>query len=289
MATTVDERIVAAKFDASDFEKGVDKTVKKLDELKKSLDLKGATKSVEELAEKTEASTNSMSKSLEKLTDRFTTFTGMIKQKILGGLADEVANVFLKMERSVKSFISSISSQQVSSGMYRYEQMLTSVRVMMSSGEAEENAYKALETLQSYSDQTSYSLNQMADALSKIRSAGVGLSDATKTVEGIANACASAGINATDAQRAFYNLSQAYSAGFLQYTDYRSLELLNMTTEGFREQMLQAAEAAGTLKKTSEGVYQTINKTNKKVVAGKKVTKDNMSTSFLIPTLKVLF
>ena len=276
MATTVDERIVAAKFDASDFEKGVDKTVKKLDELKKSLDLKGATKSVEELAEKTEASTNSMSKSLEKLTDRFTTFTGMIKQKILGGLADEVANVFLKMERSVKSFISSISSQQVSSGMYRYEQMLTSVRVMMSSGEAEENAYKALETLQSYSDQTSYSLNQMADALSKIRSAGVGLSDATKTVEGIANACASAGINATDAQRAFYNLSQAYSAGFLQYTDYRSLELLNMTTEGFREQMLQAAEAAGTLKKTSEGVYQTINKTNKKVVAGKKVTKDNM-------------
>ena len=88
MAATIDERIVAAKFDASDFEKGVDKTIKKLDELKKSLDFKEATKSVKELAEKTEVSTNSMSNSLEKLTERFTTFTGMIKQKILSGLDD---------------------------------------------------------------------------------------------------------------------------------------------------------------------------------------------------------
>ena len=108
MATNIDERIVAAKFDASDFEKGVDKTLKKLDELKKSLDLKDATKGVKELAEKTEASTDSMSKSLEKLTERFTTFVGMIKQRILGGLADEVANVFLRMEQSVKSFIRSV-------------------------------------------------------------------------------------------------------------------------------------------------------------------------------------
>lgn len=269
MATTVDERIVAAKFDASDFEKGVDKTVKKLDELKKSLDLKDATKSVQELAEKTEVSTNSMSKSLEKLTDRFTTFTGMIKQKILGGLADEVANVFLRMERSVKNFISSISSQQVNNGLYKYEQMLTSVRVMMSAGETENSAYKAIESLQLYSDQTSYSLSQMTDALSKLRAAGVDLDTATKTVEGIANACARAGINANDAQRAFYNLSQAYSSGTLKYTDYRSLELLNMTTEDFKEQMLEAAVAAGTLKKTSEGVYKTV-KTNK------KVTKENL-------------
>ena len=60
MSATVDERIVAAKFDASDFEKGVDKTIKKLDELKKSLDMKGTSKSVEELAEKAKTSTESM-------------------------------------------------------------------------------------------------------------------------------------------------------------------------------------------------------------------------------------
>ena len=276
MATNVDERIVAAKFDSSDFEKGVNKTVKKLDELKKSLDLKEATKGVKELAEKTEASTDSMSKSLEKLTERFTSFTGMIKQKILSGLADEVAGVFLKLEQSVKGFIKGISSDQVSAGMSKYEQMLTSVRVMMSAGDSQDSAYEAIGKLQAYSDQTSYSLTQMTDALSKLRAAGVDLDTATKSVEGIANACANAGINAMDAQRAFYNLSQAYGKGTLNYTDYKSLELLNMTTEKFKEQLLDAAVAAGTLKKTNEGVYKTVKKTGEKVVAGKKVTKENL-------------
>lgn len=277
MANTVDERIVAAKFDASDFEKGVNKTIKKLDELKKSLDMKEATKGVKELAEKTEVSTNSMSKSLDKLTERFTTFTGMVKQKILGGLADEVSGVFLRMEQSVTGFIRSISSDQVRAGMSKYEQMLTSVRIMMSAGESQNEAYKSIDQLREYSDQTSYSLSQMTDALSKMRAAGVDLDTATKSVEGIANACANAGINATDAQRAFYNLSQAYAKGSLNYTDYKSLELLNMTTEKFKENMLEAAVEAGTLKKVSEGTYKTISSTDKKVKAGKKVTVKNLN------------
>lgn len=275
MATNIDERIVAAKFDASDFEKGVNKTIKKLDELKKSLDLKDATKGVKELAEKTEASTDSMSKSLEKLTERFTTFVGMIKQRILGGLADEVAGVFLRMEQSVTGFIRSISSDQVGAGMSKYEQMLTSVRMMMAAGESQGSAYGAIDKLREYSDQTSYSLSQMTDALSKMRAAGVDIDTATKSVEGIANACANAGVNATEAQRAFYNLSQAYAKGSLNYTDYKSLELLNMTTEKFKENMLEAAVEAGTLKKLSDGVYQTISTTDKKVKAGKKVTIKN--------------
>lgn len=281
MSTTVDERIVAAKFDAKDFEKGVDKTIKKLDELKKSLDLKEATKSVKELAEKTEVSTDSMSKSLDKLTDRFTNFTGMIKQKLLSGLADEVANVFLRMEQSVKGFIKSISTDQISHGLDKYQQVLTSVRVMISNGVSETQAYDALEELTEYVDQTSYSLTQMTDALSKMVSAGLqgedGLKVATQAVQGIANACANAGINAQDAQRAFYNLSQAYGKGKLEYTDYKSLELLNMTTASFKENLMKAAEEVGTLKKVSEGVYQTTNKVDKKVKSGKKVTSENLT------------
>ena len=281
MSATVDERIVAAKFDAKDFEKGVDKTIKKLDELKKSLDFKEATKSVKELAEKTEVSTDSMSKSLDKLTDRFTKFTGMIKQKILSGLADEVANVFLRMEQSVKNFTKSISVDQINQGLDKYQQMLTSVRVMVSNGVGEKQAYGALDQLTEYVDQTSYSLTQMTDALSKMVSAGLkgedGLETATKAVQGIANACANAGINAQDAQRAFYNLSQAYGKGKLEYTDYKSLELMNMTTASFKENLMKAAEEVGTLKKVSEGIYQTTNKVDKKVKSGKKVTSENLT------------
>ena len=66
------------------------------------------------------------------------------------------------------------------------------------------------------------------DAASDEGAAGVDLDTATKSVEGIANACATAGINATDAQRAFYNLSQAYSTGSLKYTDYRRINFYSL-------------------------------------------------------------
>ena len=283
MATNIDERIVAAKFDASDFEKGVNKTIKKLDELKKSLDLKDATKGVKELAEKTEASTDSMSKSLEKLTERFTTFVGMIKQRILGGLADEVANAFLRMEQSVTRFIRSISTDQINAGLQKYQSTLTSVRQMVNAGYDQETVYKSLERLRTYTDETSYSFEQMADAMSKMVAAGVNLDQATKNVEGIANACANAGINANEAQRAFFNLSQAFTKGKLEYTDYKSLELLNMTNEEFTKACMEAAVAAETLTKSTDKlgntVYKTSNKVDKKVKGGKVVNLKNFTDS----------
>lgn len=282
--TQVDERIVQAKFDATDFEKGVNKTVKKLDELKKSLNLKDASKSVTELADETKKATEKASSSLEKLENRFTSFTGMIKNKLLGGLADQVAGVFFKIENSITSLMRTLGSQQVSAGMGKYEQMLTSVRTMVSAGVSQSSAYEAIKRLAEYSDQTSYSLDQMTDAMSKMVAAGVDVNTAAKSVEGISNACAIAGVNATDAARAYYNLSQAYSSGVLRYTDYRSLELLNMTTADFKQQMLDAAVAAGTLTKQvkkvgkeTQTVYKTTNKKDKKVTAGKTVNANNLT------------
>lgn len=277
MSEAVDTRIVEAKFDSAQFEKGVDRTVKKLDELKKSLNLEEAGKSVAQLADKTKDATEKASSALEKLENSFTNFTGMLRQKLLSGIADEVVGVFFKIKNGFESLVNSLSSAQVSVGMSKYEQMLTSVRTMIAAGDTEDAAYNAIETLGAYADQTSYSLDQMTSALSKMRAAGVDLETGTKAVEGISNACAAAGVNATDASRAFFNLAQAYSSGYLKYTDYRSLELLNMTTEKFKIQMLDAAEAAGTLKKLSDGVYQTVNKNDKKVSAGKKITVKNLS------------
>ena len=277
MSEAVDTRIVEAKFDSAQFEKGVDRTVKKLDELKKSLNLEEAGKSVAQLADKTKEATEKASSSLEKLENSFTNFAGMLRQKLLSGIADEIVGVFFKIKNGFESLVSSLSSAQVSVGMSKYEQMLTSVRTMIAAGDTEDAAYNAIETLGQYADQTSYSLDQMTSALSKMRAAGVDLDTGTKAVEGISNACAAAGVNATDASRAFFNLSQAYSSGYLKYTDYRSLELLNMTTEKFKIQMLDAAAAAGTLNKISDGVYQTVNKNDKKVSAGKKVTVKNLS------------
>ena len=197
----------------------------------------------------------------------------MIKQQILSGLAEEFSSVFLKMERAVTSFIRAISTDQIGAGLDKYQQILTSVRVMTASGIVESKAYESIDDLRDYVDQTSYSLTQMTDALSKMVSAGVNVDVATKSVQGIANACANAGINAQDAQRAFYNLAQAYGKGKLEFNDYRSLELLNMATATFKNQILEAAVEAKKLKKINDDTYKIMTGKGR----GKKVNSKNLT------------
>ena len=294
MANGVEERIVAAKFDSSDFEKGVDKTVKKLDELKESLDIKKTGENLEKAGEKVNKSMESLSKNVENLNNRFTSFWGMVKQNIVGGLAQKVSDVFFNMTNAVTGFIKNMTTGQMAAGMQKFESILTSVRMITNATYLDENknkvnysqsqAYEAVEKLQKYADETSYSMDQMTDSMSKMVAAGVTLDQAQKNVQGIASACAAAGINAQDAARAFFNLSQAYSSGSLKYTDYRSLELLNMTNQNFEEQLLAAGVSAGTLveKKDKNGnSTYTTKKTDKngKVTAGKKFTRQGLSES----------
>lgn len=280
MANTVDERIVEARFDSQQFEKGVDKTVKKLDELKEALNLDKAGKTLSNVADEASKGIEKAGNTLQKLSDRLTTFKGMVKQQILGGLAEEVSNVFLTIERSVTGLVKSLSTQQIGAGLNKYSEILTSVRTMTAAGIAEDTAYEKIKRLAEYSDQTSYSLSQMTSGMSKLVAAGVDVDKAEKSMEGLANMCASAGVNIYDAQRAFYNFSQAMSTGSMQTRDWISFENLNMATEGIKKVFMEAAVEVGTLTKTVDkngnAIYKTSNKINKKVKANKDVTVTNL-------------
>lgn len=289
MANTVDERIVEAKFDASDFEKGVNKTVQKLEELKQSLNLKDSGKTVAEFAKDTQEGMDKAGNALERLSNRFTTFTGMLKQQILSGLVNEISSVFVNLEQSISRFVKSISSEQVSQGMNKYTEILNSVRTMTASGVDQDIAYEKIKRLAEYSDQTSYSLSQMTSGMSKLVAAGMDVDKAEKSMEGLANMAASAGVNIYDAQRAFVNFSQAYSSGKMRIQDWTSFETLNMATEPVMKIFMQAAEEVGTLTKTidksGKEVYKTTNKVNKAVKNGKEVAtsgfRDTLSYGWL--------
>ena len=283
MATeTVDTRIVEAKFDSSEFEKGVDRTVKKLDELKKNLQLKDTGKSITELASKTQEATDNASKSLEKLSDRFTSFTGMIKQKLLSGIADEIVGVFFKIKNSFESLVSSLSTAQISHGLDRYTEILTSVRTLTAAGVEEGSAYQAIERLGEYADQTSYSLEDLVSTMSKFKTAGASLTTAQRMVEGLSNAAASMGVNAQQASRAYLNMQQAYSKGAMLQSDWISFESLPMVGEKFNQAIIDAAVRVGTLKETTKGVYQTVKNIDKQVKTSgadaKGITAQNMGT-----------
>lgn len=275
MANTVDERIVEAKFDASDFERGVNKTVKKLDELKQSLHLKEAGKSVVEFAEKSSEELNKVGNTLDKLSERFTSFFGLIRQQIIQGIAGEFSNAILSIEQHLKQFVTSLSTGQIATGMNKYTEILNGVRTMVAAGVREDTAYVYIKRLGEYSDQTSYSLNQMVSGMSKLVAAGMDVKNAERSMEGLANMAASAGVSIWDANRAFMNFSQAYSSGSMRVQDWMSFESLNMATEEVMKIFMMAGEEVGTLTSSTDKkgnkTYKTSNKTNKKVSSGKQV------------------
>jgi tape measure domain-containing protein len=60
------------------------------------------------------------------------------------------------------------------------------------------------------------------------------------------------GANTEEASRAMYNFAQALSKGYVQLIDWKSIELANMGTAEFKQQLIDAAVAAGTLTKQGE-------------------------------------
>lgn len=289
MANTVDERIVEARFDSKDFEQGVDRTIKKLDELKQSLNMKDSGKSVADFASDAEKGLEKAGNALERLSNRFTTFTGMLKQQILTGLVNEISQAFITLEQRVAGFVRSISSAQVGQGMNKYTEILNSVRTMTAAGVDQDIAYDKIKRLAEYSDQTSYSLSQMTSGMSKLVAAGMDVDKAEKSMEGLANMAASAGVNIYEAQRAFINFSQAYSSGKMRIQDWTSFETLNMATEPVMKIFMEAAAQVGTLEKTvdkgGKEIYKTSKKVNKQIKAGKEVAtsgfRDTLSYGWL--------
>lgn len=286
-AETVDTRVVEAKFDSKQFEQGVDRTVKKLDELKKSLNLKDGEKSVAEIGNKISETSEKASNSLEKLEQRFTSFFGMLKQKLISGIADEIVGSIFKVKNAINGLVSSLSTGQIGYGMQRYTDILTSVRTLTASGVVESAAYETIERLGSYADQTSYSLDQLVSTMSKFKTAGADLHTAQRMVEGLSNAAASMGVNAQDAARAYLNLQQAYSKGKMTQADWISFESLPMVGEKFNQAIIDAAVKVGTLKQNAKGTYEVVSKAVKAAggtggrvsgAAAKGITAENMGS-----------
>jgi hypothetical protein len=72
-----------------------------------------------------------------------------------------------------------------------------------------------------------------------------------------------------------YNLSQAMGQGTIKVSDWMSVETANMATKDFKEQVIQAAAAYGTLTENAGHYYTVASKGNKSV----EVTAENMRTT----------
>lgn len=258
MSNKVDERITRIRFDNDQFERGVATSMQSLDRLKNKLE---STESVEaftgiqKAADKTDLS--GITKAIEGVSEKFS-YLRMIAINVLSDIASQAISTGVAM-------VKNLSTDNIAAGWGKYDQELQAVQTIMVTLDDTplEEVEKSLKKIGWFSDETSYSYEEMVGSMSKLISSGVSLEDATNAVIGLSNAAAAAGVSTKKAQQAFYNFSQAFGAGYMQLQDWRSIELLNMATPEFKRNIIQTAVSLGKLVQVGEDLYATSDNLNK--------------------------
>lgn len=252
MSKTIDERVVEMRFDNKQFESNVQTSLSTIEKLKKSLDMDGATKGLESIdsaAKKVDMS--GLGSAVETVKTRFSALEVMA--------VTALANITNSVVNTGKQMLHSLTIEPISQGFEEYELKMGSIQtIMMSTGASLEEVNKYLQELNTYSDKTIYSFQDMTSNIGKFTNAGVGLEDAVMAIQGVSNVAAVSGANANEASRAMYNFAQALSAGYVKVIDWKSIETANMATVEFKTQLLESAVACGTLTKTADGMYKTV-------------------------------
>lgn len=252
MSKTIDERVVEMRFDNKQFESNVQTSLSTIEKLKKSLDMDGATKGLESIdsaAKKVDMS--GLGSAVETVKTRFSALEIMA--------VTALANITNSVVNTGKQMLHSLTIEPISQGFEEYELKMGSIQtIMMSTGASLEEVNKYLQELNTYSDKTIYSFQDMTSNIGKFTNAGVGLEDAVMAIQGVSNVAAVSGANVNEASRAMYNFAQALSAGYVKLIDWKSIENANMATVEFKTQLLESAVACGTLTKTADGMYKTV-------------------------------
>lgn len=252
MARNVDERIVEMQFNNKQFESGVKESIDSLDKLKDSLELDGATKGFEKLdAAAGKVSFNPLQNGIEVVTQKFTAL------EIIGITAlQRITNQAMATgERLIKS----MTIAPITQGWDKYESKVESVQTIMNAtGKEIDEVNHYLDKLIWFTNETSYDFTNMVANVGKFTSNKVDLDVAVDAMVGIANAAGLAGVNAEKANHAMTGIAKAIGKGFLDRQSWMWLETAGFQVPVIKEAFMEAAEAAGTLKKESEGIYRTM-------------------------------
>ena len=242
MSREVDQRVVEMQFNNADFEKNTKKTIGLIDKLMEKLQFKGAEKGFEKLdaaAEKVDFDT--MSRSLDDLQSKFSALD------IIAATA--LVNITNKAVNAGEKLVKSLSVDQIASGWDKYTEKTSNVQTIMNAtGKSIDQVNGYLNKLMWYSDETSYSFNEMTSALSQMTAAGGNIDKMIPMIMGIANATADAGKTGFAFQSTIRNLTQSYSAGHLQLQDWKSLNLMGTATKALKQELIDTAVELGKIK-----------------------------------------
>ena len=239
MSKVIDEKVVSMEFDNKRFERNVSTTINTIDKLKESLQFKDASKGFEEITESSKkVNMSSLGQSVETVKLKFSAL------QIAAVTA--LTNITNSAVNAGKRLVASLSTDNIAAGWNKYEQKTGSVQTIMNAtGKSIEEVNGYLDKLMWYSDETSYGFTDMTASLAQLTSAGGNIDNLIPMIEGIANATAFAGKGAAEFSRAIYNLNQSYSAGYLQYMDWKSLDLAGISSKQLKQTLIDTAVELG--------------------------------------------
>lgn len=252
MSTTIDEKVVAMKFDNALFQRGVASTMSALDKLKDKLGLKGATSGIDDVEKRANRiSFKGIESGLQTLTDKFKTMS-IAGIAAITNLTNKVVDAGLHMGKA-------LAIEPITDGFAEYELKMGSIQTILANtardGTKLKDVSHALEELNHYADKTIYNFGDMTKNIGLFTNSGIKLQPAVDMIKGFSNEAAASGTSAQGAASAAYQLSQALSAGKITLIDWKSLTNNGMGNKLMQTDIIKIADAMGTLK--DKGVKAT--------------------------------
>ena len=278
MARTIDERVVQMTFQNDNFERNANETISTLDKLKSSLKFDGAANGLQDIEKAAnKVSFNGLGEAVEDVKNKFSDFEIFV----VGMFARVGARVGDLLVNTVKGF--TIDPLMQSWG--KFEQAVVSEQTIMSAvsdkiNDATGQLYQMsdvnaiVDQLRWYTDETSYNIDQMTNAIGSFTASGVDLKIAKTAIMGISNACADAGVSVEKAGSAFDGFSKAIGSGILTLGQWNNqLKTSGLTnSERFRNSLLEAAASMGELTKQIDKDGKIIYKRGNEIVNSANIT-----------------
>ena len=239
MSRTVDERVVEMRFDNANFEKNVRTSMSTLDKLKKSLNLSGASKGLDELGKAANnVSFDGMRSGIETVTAKFSAL------QVMGITA--LMNITNSAINAGKRIADAITIAPIRDGFAEYETQMNAVQTILANTQKEGTNVKqvnaALDELNHYADKTIYNFTEMTRNIGTFTAAGVKLDTSVSAIQGIANLAAVSGSTSQQASTAMYQLSQALATGTVKLMDWNSVVNAGMGGQVFQDALIRTAE-----------------------------------------------
>ena len=242
MSTTVDERVVEMRFDNKQFEANVQTSLSTLDKLKRSLNLEGAAKGLENVNSAAQkCNMTPLTNAVETVKVKFSALEVMA--------VTALANITNSAVNAGKRIVSALTIDPIKTGFQEYETQINAVQTILantsSKGTTLDQVNNALDELNHYADMTIYNFTEMTRNIGTFTAAGVDLDTSVSAIKGIANLAAVSGSTSQQASTAMYQLSQALAAGTVKLQDWNSVVNAGMGGQVFQDALKETAKVHG--------------------------------------------